>query len=353
MPQESTTTYSKLISTNCKSPALMTRAPLCTQCLASHLRICRSCLDELFYEARIDDRYDPFCEKIGVLMYFFLFLVTGLLAVQVMCSMFYLFRRHRAFDVTSTEAGVIVLVPCYNEGDVELRKTINSCVETSYPEDNKVLLVVADGVVTGSGEAYSTPETLARILDIDMDLDEDRLFHYRSIGKRRDNYASVYKGIYEKEVKEETKSIKFIVVVKRGAPDERTLSRPGNRGKRDSQLIIQGMLNRIHHNREPCALDIALVKSLYEQGLPAKDIEYLMCIDADTRVDSNSIAHMVYSMEEDKSILACCGETQVDNKTQSWVTMIQIFEYYSSHHLKKAFESVFGCVTCLPGCFTM
>jgi chitin synthase len=51
--------------------------------------------------------------------------------------------------------------------------------------------------------------------------------------------------------------------------------------------------------------------------------------------------------------LACCGETQVDNKAQSWVTMIQVFEYYSNHHMKKAFESVFGCVTCLPGCFTM
>jgi chitin synthase len=70
-------------------------------------------------------------------------------------------------------------------------------------------------------------------------------------------------------------------------------------------------------------------------------------------VAPDSIPHMVYSMEEDKKILACCGETQVDNKSQSWVTMIQVFEYYSNHHMKKAFESVFGCVTCLPGCFTM
>jgi hypothetical protein len=34
------------------------------------------------------------------------------------------------------------------------------------------------------------------------------------------------------------------------------------------------------------------------------------------------------------------------------VTMIQVFEYYTNHHMKKAFESAFGCVTCLPGCFT-
>jgi len=30
-----------------------------------------------------------------------------------------------------------------------------------------------------------------------------------------------------------------------------------------------------------------------------------------------------------------------------------VFEYYISHHLTKAFESMFGGVTCLPGCFSM
>ena len=33
--------------------------------------------------------------------------------------------------------------------------------------------------------------------------------------------------------------------------------------------------------------------------------------------------------------------------------MIQVYDYYISHHLAKAFESLFGTVTCLPGCFSM
>lgn len=33
--------------------------------------------------------------------------------------------------------------------------------------------------------------------------------------------------------------------------------------------------------------------------------------------------------------------------------MMQVYEYYISHNLAKAFESLFGSVTCLPGCFTM
>lgn len=31
----------------------------------------------------------------------------------------------------------------------------------------------------------------------------------------------------------------------------------------------------------------------------------------------------------------------------------QVYEYYISHHLTKAFESLFGSVTCLPGCFSV
>jgi len=33
--------------------------------------------------------------------------------------------------------------------------------------------------------------------------------------------------------------------------------------------------------------------------------------------------------------------------------LAQVYEYYISHHLSKAFESLFGSVTCLPGCFSL
>ncbi len=47
------------------------------------------------------------------------------------------------------------------------------------------------------------------------------------------------------------------------------------------------------------------------------------------------------------------GETQIANKWASWVSMIQVYEYFVSHHVAKTFESLFGGVTCLPGCFSM
>jgi Chitin synthase len=35
---------------------------------------------------------------------------------------------------------------------------------------------------------------------------------------------------------------------------------------------------------------------------------------------------MVHKMHRKPGVLACCGETKVDNKTSSWVTMIQVYE---------------------------
>jgi len=58
-------------------------------------------------------------------------------------------------------------------------------------------------------------------------------------------------------------------------------------------------------------------------------------------------------MMHDKKVLGVCGETSIANAKHSIITMMQVYEYYISHHLAKAFESLFGSVTCLPGCFTM
>jgi chitin synthase len=58
-------------------------------------------------------------------------------------------------------------------------------------------------------------------------------------------------------------------------------------------------------------------------------------------------------MNNDITLMGLCGETKVANKSESWVTAIQVFEYFISHHYAKAFESMFGGVTCLPGCFSM
>eukprot|EP00580_Thalassiosira_gravida_P015401 CAMPEP_0201665904 /NCGR_PEP_ID=MMETSP0494-20130426/6900_1 /ASSEMBLY_ACC=CAM_ASM_000839 /TAXON_ID=420259 /ORGANISM="Thalassiosira gravida, Strain GMp14c1" /LENGTH=1070 /DNA_ID=CAMNT_0048144943 /DNA_START=115 /DNA_END=3327 /DNA_ORIENTATION=+ len=310
-----------------------------------------ACLEEMFYHGLLDDEFDSFCYTLNIMMYVMLIFVATLMLVQFLASMIYICPRHRTFTEEDVRSPVMVMVPCYNEGDNELRKTIKSVLNTTYPDENKVLFMVADGLVTGNGEDMSTPEHLANILGFDIDDFEDDTFEYDCIGvAHTKNRARVYHGILQKG----HKFLKYIVVSKVGLPAEATTSsKPGNRGKRDSQLITIGYYNRIHYGRELTELDSAIQRAMVDLNLQADMVRFLMAIDADTRVDTMSLTHMVYAMDKKEKVLALCGETKVDNKAASWVTMIQVFEYYNSHHMKKAFEAAFGCVTCLPGCFTM
>ena len=73
----------------------------------------------------------------------------------------------------------------------------------------------------------------------------------------------------------------------------------------------------------------------------------------DTVVAPDAATRMVAAFMQDIRIVALCGETAIANAKHSFITMIQVYEYYISHNLAKAFESLFGSVTCLPGCFSM
>jgi chitin synthase len=50
-------------------------------------------------------------------------------------------------------------------------------------------------------------------------------------------------------------------------------------------------------------------------------------VDADTRVDAECLVHMSSVMRRDPRVMGLCGETKVLNKTQTWVTTIQVYEY--------------------------
>lgn len=84
-------------------------------------------------------------------------------------------------------------------------------------------------------------------------------------------------------------------------------------------------------------------------GVEPEVYEYLLMIDADTSVAEDSLNRLVAACAENAKVAGICGETSLENDDLSWWTMIQVYEYFISHHLSKAFESLFGSVTCLPG----
>lgn len=72
-----------------------------------------------------------------------------------------------------------------------------------------------------------------------------------------------------------------MVVVKVGKPSER--SKPGNRGKRDSQIMVMQYLNRVHFNAPMSPLELEIYHQMRNViGIDPAFYEYIFTVDADT-----------------------------------------------------------------------
>ncbi|KAJ3060522.1 Chitin synthase, class 3, partial [Podochytrium sp. JEL0797] len=310
----------------------------------------------------------------------------------------------------------LCLVTCYSEGESSLKATLNSIAHSYYPGTHKVLFVIADGIVKGSDNAQTTPDLLIDMIEVDERFPKDdprgggspEAYSYVAIadGANRKNYAKVYAGWYKydtsppeerptpakpksrfgtkrsgnnnveldtlnsgdddtnapahlKTLKKRSEGkVPMILIVKVGNDEERDPNRPaakpGNRGKRDSQVLLMNFLAKVMFDDRMTELEFDIFFKLFTiTGVNPEKYEALLMVDADTRVYPDALSHMIACLLKDDRVMGLCGETKISNKWDSWVTMIQVFEYFISHHMTKAFESVFGGCTCLPGCFSM
>ncbi|PLW16594.1 hypothetical protein PCANC_15312 [Puccinia coronata f. sp. avenae] len=255
----------------------------------------------------------------------------------------------------------ICLVTAYSESVEGLRTTLDSLATTDYPNSHKFILVIADGKVKGSGNDMTTPQIcLSMMKDLVVKPDQVEPKSYVAIadGHKRHNMAEVYAGFYsyDNDTVEITKQqrVPMILISKVGNADEQHESKPGNRGKRDSQVLLMSFLQKVMFDERMTEFDYEFFNSIWRvTGVSPDHYEICLMVDADTKVFPDAVSRMAACMVRDSEIMGLCGETKIANKGDSWVTMIQVFEYYISHHLQKSFESMFGGVTCLPGCFSM
>ncbi|ORY88598.1 chitin synthase-domain-containing protein [Leucosporidium creatinivorum] len=303
------------------------------------------CIKTLFAQGETDFRLTPRCQvQPNMLLAFSILLMVTILAKFLAALQFGSKRMPELRDKF-----VICQVPCYTEGEESLRKTIDSLATLTYDDKRKLLMIICDGMIIGSGNDKATPRIVLDILGVDQDVDPDPLM-FKSVaeGSKQLNYGKVWSGLYEVE----GHVVPYIVVAKVGRPSER--SRPGNRGKRDSQILSMRFLNRVHFDSEMYPLELEMYHQIKNViGVDPQLYEYMLVIDADTSVAHDSLNRLVSAATDDSKIIGICGETKLENENESWWTMIQVYEYFISHHMAKAFESMFGSVTCLPGCFTM
>jgi chitin synthase len=312
---------------------------------ANKKRDMQTCLDNLFYVGDLDTRNSAKC----LFAKYFLLAISILLVSVIGFKFLAALQFSRKTDPENIDKFIICTVPAYTEDEESLRRAIDSAARMKYDDKRKLLFIICDGMIIGQGNDKPTPRIVLDILGVPEATDPDPLsFESLGEGQRQHNMGKIYSGLYEVQ----GHIVPFLVVVKVGKPSE--VSKPGNRGKRDSQIILMRFLNRVHYNLPMSPLELEIHHQIRNIiGVNPTFYEFLLQIDADTSVAPDAATRFVAAFLHDTRLLAICGETALSNAKSSFVTMMQVYEYYISHNLTKAFESLFGSVTCLPGCFTM
>ncbi|EPS36640.1 hypothetical protein H072_9862 [Dactylellina haptotyla CBS 200.50] len=304
----------------------------------------RSCLRYLYFVGKVDTRNSPVCKFSNYII----------IAVTIILVSVIFFKFLAALQFTRTnlpealDKFVICQVPAYTEDEDSLRRAIDSLARMKYDDKRKLLVIVCDGMIIGQGNDKPTPRIVLDILGWTGQEPEALSFESLGEGLKQHNMGKVYSGLYDTL----GHIVPFLVIVKVGKPSE--VSKPGNRGKRDSQMIIMRFLNRVHYNLAMSPLELEMYHQIRNIiGVNPTFYEYLLGIDADTEVAPDACTRMVSTFINDTRVIAVCGETGLTNAKSTFITMMQVYEYFISHNLAKAFESLFGSVTCLPGCFSM
>lgn len=195
----------------------------------------KQCLRNLFMIGEVDTRDSAQCQ----------FSTYILLALSIVMVSIIGFKFIAAIHFGSARAPenhdkfVICQVPCYTEGEESLRRTIDSLVRLKYDDKRKLLMIICDGNIKGFGNEKATPAIVLDILGVDPHLDPEPLsFQSLGEGSKQHNMGKVYAGLYECS----GHVVPYMVIVKVGKPSERP--KPGNRGKRDSQMILMHFLNK-------------------------------------------------------------------------------------------------------------
>lgn len=326
-----------------------------TEATASNLKKfdpdCVQCFKDAFLAGKVAFKTNG-CIFGDFILYASAIMIFSLIFVKFFLALIYAwYARTKNMSPRGTTP-IILQVTCYSEGESGLRSTLNSLASLNYDEKYRLIVVICDGQIKGEGEEYTTPEICKRICTIE---EEGEPMGYISLatGHKRYNRAKVHVGWYYADSNlnpRSTNKSQIMIIEKCGNLNE--VSRQGNRGKRDSQVIVMSFFSKIFYSDRMSELEVDMYKKIKRRfEFKPSDFELILMVDADTIVAPTAVDIMAAHFEDDNRVMGLCGETQILNKNESWVTNIQVFEYYISHHLAKNFESVFGGVTCLPGCF--
>lgn len=257
----------------------------------------------------------------------------------------------------------ILMVPCFAESSDTLKQTLDTLSRSTYDDNRKLLMFVCDGITTSTKEQKETHTFLLESLGYSSS-DEPIAQPYTSLGqgKKRINYGRVYSGYYETG----RNRVPYLVIVKLGHPshhyEEEEESRgdreapTGNRGKRDSLVLVFGFLERCMNlaNNRITPLDYEIFNQCYNVlGIDPRLFKYLLVTDADIQVQSDVVQKLVSRLEGDRHMLAVSGHVRPANPEDNLTTMLQIFPVYMAFFSGLAYEACLRSVMTIQGGLVM
>ncbi|KAG7135198.1 Chitin synthase 6 like protein [Verticillium longisporum] len=255
-----------------------------------------NCIRNTFYKGITDFRETPRCTVNNWLLLAFSIMLCAVILLKFVSALQFGSKRRPS----PQDKFVICQVPAYTEGEESLRKALDSLTALQYDNKRKLICVICDGVIVGQGNDRPTPKIVLDILGVDPKIDPPALaFKSVGTGSEQLNYGKVYSGLYEFE----GNVVPYLVVVKVGKESEQSKTKPGNRGKRDSQILLMSFLNRVHHRSPMNPLELEMFHQINNIiGVDPELYEYLFMVDADTSVREDSLNRLVAACANDGKI---------------------------------------------------
>lgn len=232
----------------------------------------------------------------------------------------------------------LYIVPCYNESEEELSRSINSITSQQIvPGDRRSMIIICDGKVIGQNNIISTDKILKKILKHST----TPYFYEYTTWDNNKNTCSVYDGIYEYE----NYSMNYILIVKNK-----------NYGKRDSIVLARKLC--YCYNTRTLIDDMIGPKMIKRIGcilskVHNETIDYIVGIDADTVFDYNCTYELIKMIDSDNSIHGCVGFVDICPSMNSYspYVLYQYAEYVFAQCLRRQTQSsITSKVSCLSGC---
>lgn len=332
------------------------------------------CLHDLFFKGVVQNNAPTGCRRInpalwatmGIGLIYFLLKMNLAHLCRLRFMQRFLFSSSFGEKLSATAAAAkssspftILLVPCFAEPCEILRQTFESLARSNYDDERKLLLFVCDGSEAQS--RYDSKPAHVCLLELlgysgnTATTAEEQ--PYVSLGQhgKRTNCGKVYAGFYETG----RNRVPYLVVVKTGAPGEErteTNGNVGNRGKRDSMVLVMSFLERCtnlaSHRMAP--LEYELFNQCYSVlGIDPRRFKYMLVVDADTQVHPDAVPRLVARLEADRRMLAVSGHARPANPEQNIITMLQVFPLYQTFYSGLAYEAFLGTVLSVNGGLVM